>query len=108
MDNVKTRLEKLSKSLGIPLSVLSPGIGLSDSTLFAVKRAKNGIPSEYIRLIKEHYPRVNVEYLVTGEGEVLLPEQKEIDLKKFQMVKEIESLIETVTALKKEIIDLGV
>lgn len=106
MDSVKTRIERLSKALGVPVSVLSPQIGLSDSTLFAVKRAKNGIPSEYIRLLKEHYPRVNIEYLVMGEGDILLPDVKETDLKKFEILKKMELVETAVSAMKQELLEL--
>lgn len=76
MDGVGTRLDKLAKALGCGLSRISTEIGLSTSTLTLAKKSKNGIPSEYIRMIVERYPQVNAMYLVMGEGDVIMNEKK--------------------------------
>ena len=107
MDSVKTRLENLASELGMGLSAIGLKIGLCSSTLQATKNSKNGIPSEYLRMIAEEFPQIDMEYMVTGKGSILKTDFKKKERKE-EILKKIEKMGMDIVELKKEVRDMEV
>ena len=72
MDTIETRLEKLSTALGMTLKAIGEAIGVSHGTLPAIRNGKNGFSSNILLDISKKFPQINILYLVTGEGDILI------------------------------------
>lgn len=75
MSSVKDRIIEFSKSKGISNRALSTSIGMSPTYINSMRKS---IQPEVINRIVVQYPELNIQWLLTGEGEMLnKKEQKE-------------------------------
>lgn len=66
------RLECLGKYIGVSLNKLAFEIGLkTPQRFYDIKSKKHGISKDLARRIKAKYPKINTEWLLTGEGDML-------------------------------------
>jgi hypothetical protein len=70
-DNIKQRLITFLKHLGIGQGKFEKNTGIGNGT---VNNIKDGISSPKLAKILERYPELNIEWLLTGEGEMLKKE----------------------------------
>ena len=68
MDDVRCRLKMFLKHKGMSQKDFASQIGVSTGYVNAISK---GIGQEKIYIIKEKYPELNIDWLMTGEGEML-------------------------------------
>lgn len=68
------RIIEVQKLSGLNFKKLAESIGLNTvQTLYDIKSGKHGISKDVAEKIKAKYLNVNLTWLLTGEGEMLLP-----------------------------------
>lgn len=65
------RLRIFIDSLGISTRAFEARIGTSTSVISRAMRNNTDIQSKWISLIAENYPQLNLDWLLTGKGEML-------------------------------------
>lgn len=73
---VKERLILYLRSKGIPRVIFSRTIGVSDTYIGSMRES---IQPDKLKVITVRYPDLNIEWLLTGEGEMLKAKYKERD-----------------------------
>lgn len=68
---VKDRIVKITKHFKLSQRAFSVKLGLSNNY---VNKIHNEISTQALRNILREFPSVNVVWIITGEGEMLLPE----------------------------------
>lgn len=71
MSTVKERIIELVESQGKTVSTFFPSIGLSYSN-FKGPQLKSSPSADILAKIKATFPNANIDWLLTGEGEMLL------------------------------------
>ena len=66
-----TRLQKFIESEGISVRSFEKSISASDGMIRRAIANKTDIQSKWLSIIAEKYPRLNVIWLLTGDGEML-------------------------------------
>lgn len=97
MSTTKERIIELLESHGKTISTFFPSIGLSYSN-FKGPQLKSSPSADILVKIKAAFPNVNIDWLLTGEGEMLkgdvVPQQPEtnpkIDMTAEEFIKELE------------------
>lgn len=93
---MKTRLKQVIEFYGLTLNAFASSIGMSQSALHKfVNGDGESIASKQLLAINNKYPRINIHWLVTGHGSMLLPNPKEQEQKSMK-----------ITALLDEVADL--
>lgn len=69
---VKNRIKTYCKAENLPITVFEKSIGVSNGYVNAISKS---IGIEYLNKIIEIYSNLNIEWLLTGKGEMLKPEQ---------------------------------
>jgi transcriptional regulator with XRE-family HTH domain len=103
--SVKERLKEYIKSLNITQLAFEKSINAKNGYVNSIT---NGIGLEKMNLIIEKYPKLNVEWLLYGLGEMIKTETNEINIESYQiadlsteeLIQHLESEIE---GLKKQI-----
>lgn len=90
------RLMQFIEYVGISARQFDLSIGAGNGYVLRMKKNKASIGSDVIETIVEHYPQLNLIWLITGEGEMLNeePELLEFNDLPIEKQKEIEDLIE--------------
>ena len=68
MDNTKDRLKELAKAYGMGQNKFEASCGLGNGT---INNSRGGVSSTTLEKISSTYPEVNIEWLVTGKGNML-------------------------------------
>lgn len=76
--SIKERLQAYCKAKHTRVGTFCLTAGISSSYFYQVK---NGVGSEIQKKIEEFYPDLNVEWLRTGEGEMLVSDEPEATIK---------------------------
>ncbi|MDR2806290.1 MAG: helix-turn-helix domain-containing protein, partial [Dysgonamonadaceae bacterium] len=76
--NVKERIKKFTKEINLSISEFEKSIGVANGYVNSISK---GIGRDKIEIILEKYPKLNIEWLLTGKGEMLrtdgqVPEQR--------------------------------
>lgn len=69
---VQQRFEMLIKRLNISIYALAARIEVSQSRLWRALEKQKGVDSELLHLISLKYPHLNMDWLVTGRGSMVL------------------------------------
>lgn len=75
-DKIKDRVAEYSRTCGISVAEFARTIGVSKTYFYKVK-GEFGIT--IVNNIRKHYPNLNITWLSTGEGAMLLPETPKSD-----------------------------
>lgn len=67
-DNIKERFKQLLQILGIGQKAFETKCGMGNGT---INNIKNGISSPNLEKIMDAYPEVNIEWLISGNGEAI-------------------------------------
>ena len=69
------RLEKIVRWAGLSVNSFARSIGMERAeNLFQIKRGQHGISPKVAAAITEKYPQISKGWLMTGEGEMFLPD----------------------------------
>lgn len=71
------RAKKIAKHYGLPVGVWQETLGLRNSHFYNL----NTISKKVADLIEEKYPDVNINWLMTGKGEMLISQSEKTDIK---------------------------
>lgn len=71
MESILSRIEQLTQNEGTTLTALEKQIGASKAVLTRAFNNNTDISSKWIQRIVENYPLYNIEWLITGKGEML-------------------------------------
>ena len=74
-DTINARFRALRKRLDLTIAQMADVLGLSPSGISAIECAQRNVTDKHIRLLASAYPRLNVEWLKSGEGDIFLPER---------------------------------
>lgn len=92
--NFSTRLEYLIKYSGVPKKVFAKNCGIKEKQLYVYLRGESEPGLKALKGIKESYPNINIDWLVSGIGEPYLRYKAEtptvIDLRHEQIIKDFE------------------
>ena len=78
MCNTLTQIKRLADNEGIAIGTLEKKIGASKGVLSRAINNGTDIQSKWLRLIVENYPLYNPRWLLTGDGEMLKGETKQV------------------------------
>lgn len=68
------RIKKLEEFTGLSLNKLAAAIGIkSPQTFYDIKSGKHGISKDLAERIKAKYLNINMSWLLSGEGEMIIP-----------------------------------
>ncbi len=76
MQTLLDRIAILARSEGITIGALEKSIGASKAVLSRAIQNNTDIQAKWINRIVENYPSYSIEWLVTGEGEMLKSSKK--------------------------------
>ena len=76
MQTLLDRIAILARSEGITIGALEKSIGASKAVLSRAIQNNTDIQAKWINRIVENYPAYSIEWLVTGEGEMLKSSKK--------------------------------
>ena len=103
MSNVKERLIFFLDSKRISKAEFGRQIGVSNAFVTSIK---NSISPEKLQKIKDSYPELNVEWLLTGEGAMLIGDvnggNNAIGKESKVIVNESETISNLISVIKKE------
>ncbi|MDR1729958.1 MAG: helix-turn-helix domain-containing protein [Prevotellaceae bacterium] len=71
--SVKERIKEFIKSKKMTISDFEKQINVANGYVNSISK---GIGTEKIEIILEKYPNLNIEWLITGTGEMLKPDRK--------------------------------
>lgn len=74
------RFEMIYKKIGITQGELAEIVLSSQGNISNVFNGKRGVPSAWIYRLKERYKEVNINWILTGEGEPLVSAQRYLDM----------------------------
>jgi hypothetical protein len=66
-------MHKMIDALNINITILADEINEKKATLYQVTSGRNGISKRLANKIKDRYPQVNINFLLKGEGEPVMP-----------------------------------
>ena len=72
-DTINSRFRLLRKRLDLTIAQMADVLGLSSSGISAIECGQRNVTDKHIRLLSSTYPRLNVEWLVSGNGDMFLP-----------------------------------
>jgi len=81
---------------------LAMAIGVSKQTLSNIKNRNRGLSLRVLSLMKQKFPEINTNYIIAGEGEILLSENKEL----IQKESEIQELQDENIRLKAHLYEM--
>lgn len=81
--STKERLKKYVKSQGLTISAFEKAINVSNGYINSISK---GIGGENLMAIIEKSPNLNINWLLTGEGEMLKKMRKEALIKLFREI----------------------
>lgn len=105
MKNILSRIQQIADHENLKITAFEKRIGASKGVLSHAIKNKTDIQSKWIRIIAENYPQYNVEWLITGEGEMLktaFPVAETPDKTINRLIEEIKRQAEENTILKIE------
>ncbi|MGC1471504.1 MAG: S24 family peptidase [Psychroserpens sp.] len=76
MENITDRILLIAKNEGIRITSLERSIGASKGVLSRAIQNRTDIQSKWIVIIVEKYPHYSSKWLLTGEGSMLVSDQK--------------------------------
>jgi phage repressor protein C with HTH and peptisase S24 domain len=85
MQSLLDRIAILARSEGITIGALEKRIGASKAVLSRAIQNNTDIQSKWISRIVENFPSYSIDWLVTGEGEMLKPSREVVPAKTFQL-----------------------
>ena len=74
---MRDRLKQVIDYYNISVRKFSIQIGISEGTIRKIMNDNSGIQSNNLQKIANFYPEINIDWLVTGRGEMLLMKQQE-------------------------------
>lgn len=74
--SVKERLKNYIKHIGISIIDFEKSINVSNGYVNSISK---GIGNDKISLIVENYPNLNLDWLLTGKGDMLRTDIEEVD-----------------------------
>nr|WP_293836697.1 hypothetical protein [uncultured Arsenicibacter sp.] len=69
--NMVSRFRLIQTALGVKTSEIAARSGVSDDKLYQFLSGRQNLTLESLRLIKQAYPALNTDYLISGEGSPL-------------------------------------
>jgi len=76
----KERLEAIIEYTGKRINALAKDLGFPNgNVLYNIKSRRNGISASLASKIAEHYPEINLNWLLTGKGKMLVENNEESD-----------------------------
>lgn len=76
---MEQRLKELRKTLGLTLREFGEKIGLSLTGVAELEHGRSAMQERHIRLICAAFPRVNAEWLRSGDGNMFLDEDPDLE-----------------------------
>lgn len=80
------RLQEAITTLNITGNQFSDILKQSSSKIYKILRGDNAPSVEFLMLIHEHFEMINMDYMITGRGRLMLVEEEAIET--YQMTKE--------------------
>lgn len=75
---INQRVREVLKNLGCTENSVASRLGIAQTTLnSALNSTKDNLSSKIIVGLKRNFPQVNIDWLLTGEGEMLRPDAKD-------------------------------
>lgn len=90
---IKGRIVELIENQGENISTFLPSIGLSYSN-FKGKQLESSPSADILVKIKSKFPMANIDWVLTGKGEMLMNISSDIVIEKIEIVKEKDARIE--------------
>lgn len=87
METVKDRLKHFIKTLGVSVNAFEKKWGTGQSY---VNNISKGIGNEYLTNLCNLYPELNLNWLFTGKGSMLIPESENLSENKSNLAKQSE------------------
>ncbi|MBQ9439947.1 MAG: hypothetical protein IJU35_05080 [Paludibacteraceae bacterium] len=78
MENILERIAFFAQNEGITIGSIEKAIGASKGVLSRALAQGTDIQSKWLGRIVENYPKLNSEWLLTGEGDMLKTNQQSI------------------------------
>ena len=75
--NMKERLKQLIDYYGISTNLFSQKIGVSEGTIRKILTQNTTIRSDTLEKISQNFTEINMDWLITGRGEMLLENSQE-------------------------------
>lgn len=100
MSSILSRIEKLSKNEGITIGALERKIGASKGVLSRAIAKGTDIQSKWIQLLVENYPNYSSEWLLTGNGTMLIEPS---DVESGDLIKKLREKDAQLASLSREI-----
>lgn len=75
MSSILSRIAKIADKEGISITALERNIGASKGVLSRAINNNTDIQTKWLEILIENYPRYNVEWLMTGKGEMMSNQQ---------------------------------
>ena len=70
--SLKDRLNLIIETIGVDKKDLAEQCGIARATIFNYLNGKSVPDAKFLHELKKHYPQVNLDWLITGEGEQYL------------------------------------
>lgn len=105
MKGILSRIQQIADHENLKITALERKIGASKGVLSRAINNGTDIQSKWIQIIAENYPHYNIEWLITGKGEMIKStfHGKEVSDKTIdRLIEEIKQLITENTILKIE------
>lgn len=105
MKDILSRIQQIADHENLKITALERKIGASKGVLSRAINNGTDIQSKWIQIIAENYPHYNIEWLITGKGEMIKStfHGKEVSDKTIdRLIEEIKQLITENTILKIE------
>lgn len=81
MGNILSRIEDIIKNEGITIGTMEKKIGASKGVLSRAIAKGTDIQSKWIESVVENYPQYSANWLLTGNGNMLVNEDRQVQLK---------------------------
>lgn len=75
---MKERLKQLIDYYGISTNLFSQKIGVSEGTIRKILAQNTTIRSDTLEKISQNFADINMDWLITGRGEMLINNQQEV------------------------------
>lgn len=92
MSNISGRVVEVIDNLGIRQSDFADKTTIGRSTLNSTIKRGAELKSDAIRLIKEAYPNLNLEWFLTGEGKMWKDDVRDEDKTRAELLMKVQNL----------------
>jgi transcriptional regulator with XRE-family HTH domain len=97
---MKARMKQVIEYSGLSLNAFANAIGVSQPTLYRfINGESESLTSKQLIAINGKYPRINIHWLITGYGNMLLPDPKAQEQKSIKITALLDEVADIVKSL---------